>query len=52
MRTVLEPKPLLVAAAAGAVGYFIISRRHWSDLAKGAALGALVQVAVRVARVS
>ena len=52
MRAVLEPKPLLVAAAAGALGYFLVSRRHWSDLVKGAAIGLVVQASVRVAGVS
>lgn len=52
IRTALAPKPLIVAALVGAAVYGLVSRKGWSDLAKGAAVGAAVQIAVRVAGVS
>lgn len=52
MRQILAPKPLLVAAVAGAAALYLLRRSGWGDLAKGAALGAIVQVTVRAVGVS
>lgn len=45
-------KALAVAAGAGALGYYLVSRTGWSDLLKGALVGVGVQTGVRLAGVS
>jgi hypothetical protein len=50
---VLQPKPLIVAAIVGAVGYWGLRRfTRFRDIGLGAALGVAVQVGVRLAGVS
>jgi hypothetical protein len=48
----LEVKPLLIAAAIGAVGYALLRRKGLSDFALGAGLGVAVQLGVRLLGVS
>jgi hypothetical protein len=57
MREFFEVKPILVAAAIGAVALVIINLFYeepspWSALATGAVVGATVQIGVRVFGVS
>jgi hypothetical protein len=47
----LQLKPILVAAAIGAVGFFVL-RRSLSGLALGAGVGVAVQLGVRLVGVS
>lgn len=51
MNRAFEWKPLVVAAAIGAVGYFLLSRKL-SGLALGAGVGVAVQLGVRLVGVS
>lgn len=49
----LEAKPLLVAAVIGAIAFSLLRRRMYPHgLALGAAIGAAVQLGVRLAGVS
>lgn len=48
---ILEPKALIIAAAIGAVGYYLLSRKL-SGLALGAGVGVAVQLGVRLVGVS
>jgi len=54
MSRALELKPLLVAAAIGALAFWALHRsgKHFSDLATGALMGIGVQAGVRIAGVS
>lgn len=47
----MELKPILVAAAIGAAGFFLL-RRSLGGLALGAGVGVLTQVGVRLVGVS
>jgi hypothetical protein len=47
----IDLKPILVAAAIGAVGFFVL-QRSLSGLALGAGVGVAVQVGVRLLGVS
>lgn len=48
----MELKPILVAAAIGAAGFFVLRRSLGRALPLGAAVGALTQVGVRLVGVS
>jgi hypothetical protein len=54
MRAALEPKPLIVAAAIGAIAFWALRRggRRYSDFAAGALVGVAVQFGVRLVGVS